>query len=335
MKHFISFVVLSFLSFVANAQNAKDIHLLNTFHIASEGKWDYLAVEPNSNKLFVSHGNQVNILNKTTGDSLGIIPNTTGVHGIAFITALQKGYTSNGKANNVTVFDLKTNAVLSQIATGQNPDAIFYEPFSKTIITSNGKSNDISVIDPTTNTVIKTIKVGGKPETAVSNGVGKIYINIEDKNEIVVVDAASFEVINHWSLGKNEGPSGLEIDNKTNRLFCACSDSKTLVVVDAKEGNIVSTLPIGAGCDGVAFDNKTQLIYTSNGQGTMSVLKEKSKDEFETVATIPTKKSARTIAIDEETHKVYLPAADMELPNSGGKPKMIAGTFQVLVFGMK
>ncbi len=329
MKQLIATVLLLIATININAQ---DIHLLNTFHIASEGRWDYIAIEPNSNKLFVSHGNQVNILDKTTGDSLGIIPNTMGVHGIAFIPNLNKGYTSNGRGNNVTVFDLKTNAVQTQIVTGENPDAIFYEEFSKKIITCNGKSNDISIIDPATNTVVKTVKVGGRPETAVSNNSGKIFINIEDKNEIVVVDATSFEVLNHWSLEKNEGPSGLAIDTKTNRLFSTCSDSKTLVVMDAINGKIVTTVAIGNGCDGAAFDAKTKLIYTSNGDGTLTIIKEKKKDSYTKLATINTKKSARTIALDETTHRVYLPAADME-PVPNGRPKMIAGSFQVLVLG--
>jgi YVTN family beta-propeller protein len=332
MKQRIGLAVLLIAALNSSAQKAKDIHLLNTFHIASEGRWDYIAIEPNSNKLFVSHGNQVNILDKTTGDSLGIIPNTMGVHGIAFIPALHKGYTSNGRGNNVTVFDLKTNAIQSQIATGDNPDAIFYEEFSKKIITCNGKTNDISVIDPATNTVVKTVKVGGKPETAVSNNAGKIFINIEDKNEIVVIDANSFEVLNHWSLDKNEGPSGLAIDTKTNRLFAACSDSKTLVVMDADNGKIIATIAIGNDCDGAAFDAKTKLIYTSNGDGTLSVIKEETKDSYIKLATIATKKSARTIVLDETTHRLYLPAADME-PVANGRPKMIAGSFQILVLG--
>ncbi len=319
---------------IAIAQDAKSIKLLNTFHIQSAGGWDYLAIEPNSNKLFVSHGTQVNILDKTTGDSLGVIPNTTGVHGIAFIPSLQKGYTSNGRLNAVTVFDLKTDAVLSQIKTGENPDAIFYDEFSKKLITCNGKSNDISIIDPATEKVINTIAVGGKPEMIVSNNAGKLFINIEDKNEIVVIDAKKFEVINHFTLAPNDAPTGLAIDIKNNRLFSTCSDSKTLVVVDAEKGSIVATIAIGSGCDGVVFDAATHLIYTSNGDGTLSIIKEEAKDKFVLANTISTKKSARTIAIDETTHKVYLPAADFgEAPASGGRPKMIVGSFQVLVFG--
>lgn len=318
-------------SAAATAQPAK-IHLLNTFHIKSEGGWDYLAIQPNSNKLFVSHGGQVNILDKTTGDSLGIIPNTTGVHGIAFIPSLNKGYTSNGRLNNVTVFDLKTNAVLSQITTGENPDAIFYDEFSKKIITCNGRSKDLSIIDPVTEKVVATIAVGGKPETAVSNNQGKIFVNIEDKNEIVVVDITKNTVEKHWSILPGEAPTGLAYDAKTNMLFAGCSDNKLLMIINAGNGTVADKIAIGAGCDGVGYDAAQQLIYTSNGEGTMTVVKQ-AGNKFETAATITTKKSARTITVDEATHKIYLPAADLEAAPAGGRPKMIAGTFQVLVFG--
>ena len=176
---------------------AKQYKLKNTFHIASAGGWDYLTTNPATNKLYVSHGTQVNILDQTTGDSLGIIPNTLGVHGIAFINELKRGYTSNGKTNNVTVFDLNNNEVIASIATGENPDAIFYEEFSKQIITCNGKSKDLSIIDPATNMVIATIPVGGKPETAVSDKAGNIFVNVEDKNEIVKIDMTTYKVVEH------------------------------------------------------------------------------------------------------------------------------------------
>ncbi len=327
-------ILLLNVGIMATAQQADKIHLLNTFHIKSAGGWDYISVQPNTNKLFVSHGGQVNILDKTTGDSLGVIANTAGVHGIAFVPALNRGYTSNGRSNTVSVFDLKTNAVLSQIKTGENPDAIFYDNFSKKIITCNGRSKDLSIIDPVTEKVVATIAVGGKPETAVSNNAGKIFVNIEDKNEIIVVDINKFIVEKHWSLLPGESPTGLDYDVNTNRLFAGCGDNKLLVVVNADNGSIVEKLPIGAGCDGVAFDAAKQLVYTSNGEGTLTVIKESSKDNFMVVATIKTKRSARTIAIDETTHKIYLPAADLEAaPAGGGRPKMIDGTFQVLVFG--
>ena len=309
-------------------------HVTKTFHVASPGGWDYPAVDQGSNKLYLSHGGQVNILDKNTGDSLGVILNTTGVHGIAFVNALGKGYTSNGRLNNVTVFDLKTAKMLGQVSTGTNPDWILYDPFSKKIITSNHTAGSLTVIDPVTDQVVATIPIiGNKLETAVSDHAGKLFVNAEDKNEIVAVDIIRNEVIAHWSLAPGEGPTGLAIDVKTKRLFATCD--KLLVVMDATDGKIIDKLPIGDGCDGAAFDPETKLIFTSNGEGTVTVIKEISKNEFKVIDKVTTKKGARTISLDEKTHKLYLPAADYEPISSdaprNARPKMIMGSFQVLV----
>lgn len=312
-----------------NAQG--NFKITGTFHIASAGGWDYLDVSPANDWLYVSHGTQVNILNKITGDSVGVIENTTGVHGIAFDVADKKGFTSNGRLNNVTVFDLYSNLPLAQIATGINPDAIIYEPFSKKIITCNGRSKNLSIIDPVQNKLVDSVDVGGKPETAVSDGEGKLFVNIEDKNEIVVVDTKTFKVLHHWSIAPGEGPTGLAMDKKTKRLFAGCE--KLLVVIDATNGSIVDKITIGDGCDGVAFDETLNNIYTANGaDGTLSIIHEDSASGFSLLQTLVTKKSARTIALDHKKHVVYLPAADLETPEPGqkGRPKMKPGTFQVI-----
>ena len=323
----IFFPFLLFAGVCCQAQN--EYKIVNTYHIASPGGWDYIAL--NGGKIYVSHGTQVNILNQATGDSVGFISNTNGVHGIAFNNELSRGYTSNGRSNNVTVFDLKTNEIVTQIATGENPDAIMFEPHTKTIITCNGRSKNLSVIDPKTNSVLATIDVGGKPETAVSDGNGKLFVNIEDKNEIVAVDLKTQSVINHWSLDGAEGPTGLAYDKISKRLFTGCD--KYLVVVNAENGKVVDKLPIGDGCDGVAFDTKNRTIFTSNGQsGTISVIKETAADKYVVVGNYSTKKGARTITIDENTGVVYLPTADFDTGNTqSGRPKMIPGSFQVLV----
>ena len=335
MKKSISF--LTGLLFVITGLYAqKTFQVLKTFHIASPGGWDYLAVGPGNNRLYVSHGTQVNILDETTGDSIGVIENTTGVHGIAFDKENGKGYTSNGRLNNVTVFDLKTNKILGQIATGTNPDAIMYEPFTKMIITCNGRSHNLSLIDPQAGKTIDSINVGGKPETAVSDGRGKLFVNVEDKNEIVVVDLKSRTVLNHWPLKPAEGPTGLAYDKKTKHLFAGCD--KLLAVINAEDGSVVLTLPIGDGCDGVGFDANTKNIFTSNGEGTMSVFHESTADKYEAVATVTTKRGARTIAVNDQKHLVYLPTANFDEPapqpdGKPGRPRMIPGTFQVLVVG--
>src|SRR5450432_2636337 len=240
---------LAMQTHIAEAQNS--FRVTNTFKIGSPGGWDYIAVGPDK-RIYVSHGAQVNILDQQTGDSVGVIPNTTGVHGIAF-DGSGKGYTSNGRLNTVTVFDLKTDSLLQQIPTGQNPDAIMYDPWSKKIITCNGRSHDLSVIDPVTAQVVATIPLEGKPETAVSDEAGKIYINIEDKNKIAEVDISAGKVDTSWSIAPGDGPTGLAIDIKTKRLFAGCD--KMLIVVDASSGKVVDKLAIADGCDGVAFDN--------------------------------------------------------------------------------
>jgi DNA-binding beta-propeller fold protein YncE len=303
--------------------------VVKTFHIASSGGWDYIAV--NNDKLYVSHGTQVNILNKETGDSVGYVPNTTGVHGIAFDNELNKGYTSNGRLNTVTVFDLKTNEVLGQIAAGQNPDAIMYEPFTKWIITCNGRGHNLSLIDPKEGKTIDSIDVGGKPETAASDGNGKVFVNIEDKGEIAEVDLKKRSVTNRWSLSPGQGPTGLCYDKSTKRLFAGCE--KLLVVLNAENGSVVDKITIGDGCDGVAFDSKNKIIYTSNGEGNISVVKEVSADKYALVGNYPTKRGARTITIDEKSGTLYLPTAEFDptKTNPNGRPMMVPGTFQVLV----
>lgn len=334
MKYkFIFLSTLIFAATFATAQIKTGFHVINTFHIASPGGWDYLELGPVNDWLYVSHGTQVNILNKKTGDSVGVIENTTGIHGIAFDVANGKGYTSNGRLNNVYVFDLKTNKVMATIATGQNPDAIMYEPFSKKIITCNGRSKNLSIIDPILNKTIDSVDVGGKPETAVSDGAGKIFVNNEDKSEIVVVDAKTFKVLNHWSIAPGESPTGLAYDAKTKRLFAGCE--KLLMVIDATNGKIVDKITIGDGCDGVAFDPASKNIFTSNGEGTMTVIHEESADKYSVVENIVTKQGARTIALDKASGLIYLPTADFEAmePGAKGRPKMKAGTFQILVVG--
>jgi DNA-binding beta-propeller fold protein YncE len=326
-KYLLSLAVFA-LALFCRAQSHQ-YKIAKVYHIASPGGWDYIAV--NNGKLYVSHSTQVNILDEGTGDSLGYIPNTAGVHGIAFDNELNKGYTSNGRINNVTVFDLKTNETLAQIATGQNPDAIMYEPFSGMIITCNGRSKNLSIIDPKQGKAIDSIDVGGKPETAASDGNGKLFVNIEDKNEIVAVDLKKRTVLNHWSISPGEGPTGLAYDKETKRLFAGCE--KLLIVLNAENGSIVDKITIGDGCDGVAFDSKKKIIYTSNGEGNLSAIKELSADKYSSLGNYPTKRGARTITINENTGTLYLPTAEFDPTKTGqnGRPLMIPGTFQVLV----
>jgi len=306
--------------------------LKNEFHIKSNGSWDYPLSDPKSNRLYISHGNQVNILDKISGDSLGVIENTTGVHGIAVLHKLNKGFTSNGRSNSVTVFNLKSNQVLDNISVGRNPDWIMYEKFTKKIITSNHSGGNISIIDPIKNKLIDSIYIGGnKLETIVSDEKGLLFINLEDKNQIAVVDLKNNKLKDLWSLAPYEEPTGLALDKSSKRLFCSCN--KTLVIIDATNGKILEHLEIGSGTDGVAFDPKSKLIFTSNGEGSMSIIKEVSKNKYEVIENIKTLKGARTISLDESTQNIYLPTAEFEKAVGAERPTMKPGTMKILVYG--
>lgn len=320
-------VIFCSVGLFPSAQNNRVFSIIRTYHIASPGGWDYLAI--NNGKLYVSHGSQVNILDEKTGDSLGVLRNTAGVHGIAFIAKTGKGYTSNGRSNDVMVFDLSNGKELNRIKTGDNPDAILFEPYSQKIITCNGRSKDLSVIDPVSEKVIATIPVNGKPEAAVSDGNGKLFVNNEDKNEIEVINTKTWKLEARWPLTPGEGPTGLAFDRKNKILFAGCD--KLLIVMDARNGAVLNKLSIGDGCDGVAYDGENHLVFTSNGEGTLTVIKQKGR-KFSVAGNYPTKKGARTITIDEKTGELFLPTAEFEKSTEqNGRPKMIPATFQVLV----
>jgi YVTN family beta-propeller protein len=325
-------VALAIMSFHAVAQQKTGFHVLRDIAIPSTGGWDYITVDGANKRIYTSHGNQVNVVSTTTGDSIGYIPQTLGVHGIALVKSLGKGYVSCGRANSVTVFDIKTLKVLAQIPVGTNPDAIFYDDFSKKIITCNGRSKDATLIDPATDKVVATVPLGDKPETAVSDGKGKIFVNGEGTSTIIVFDALTYKEITRYKIDGGESPSGLDIDRKTNRLFIGCGDTKTMVVMDAATGKTVGTYPIG-GTDGVVFDPELKIAYASNGEGTISAVREISADKFEFIENITTEPSARTIGIDLTTHKLYLPAAKTEPNPAGGRPKQLPGTFHIIEVG--
>jgi YVTN family beta-propeller protein len=320
-----------------SAQQKTGFKVLASYPIKSSGGWDYITVDGAGKLVYTSHGSQVNVLSTATGDSVGVVADTKGVHGIALVKDLNKGYTSNGRANTISVFDLKTNQVTKSIPVGTNPDAIFYDDYSKKVYAFNGRSKNASVIDVTTDAVVATVPLGGKPETGVSDGKGKVFVNIEDTNEEVVIDAKTYKILNRWKLVGGDEPSGLAIDRKTSRLFIGCGGNKTMIVLNAITGKTVGQFPIG-GCDGVAFDPILKQAYSSNGEGTISVIRELSADKFEFVENIVTEPGARTIGLDETTHKLYLPTAK-SIPgtptadNPHPWPKQIPGTFHIIVVG--
>ncbi len=306
------------------------------FHLEDDGFWDYCTIDGSTGLLYVSHGTQVHIVNVRTGETVAAIPGLKGVHGIALAPELNKGFISDGGDDMVLVFNLKTHQVTDKIkTTGDNPDCIMYDPFTRRIFTFNGRSSNSTVIDAKTLQVLGTIPLDGKPEFAQTNGSGRIYVNIEDKSEITEIDPSEMKVINVWSISPGEEPSGLALDNVTHRLFSVCGN-KMMVIVDAETGKVVTTLPTGEGSDGCAFDPGTQRAFSSNGEGTMTVVQEVDANTFKVLENVQTQRGARTITLDKKTHHIYLPAAEYgQTPeatndNPRPRPQLIPGSFTVL-----
>ncbi|MFI5362087.1 MAG: YncE family protein [Elusimicrobiota bacterium] len=335
LKLVLSLVAAWLLAGPLHAETAAGYKLKTQYKLGGEGGWDYLVFDASGKRLFISHATKVVVVNAADGSVAGEIPGTAGVHGIALAPDLGKGFTSNGKDNSVTVFDLKTLKVLSTIKIkGENPDCILYDPATKRVFTFNGKSHDATVIDADKGQVVSSISLDGKPEFAAADGKGGVFVNIEDKNELVAIDAAKAEVAKKWPLAPCDEPSGLTIDAKNRRLFAVCHN-KLAAVVDADTGKIVATPAIGSGVDAAAYDDSAKLLFTSNGEGTMTVIHEDSADVFTVVENAKTQKGARTLALDPESHDVYLVTADMKEDPAAKDPRqkrtVLPGTFRVLV----
>jgi len=330
-KHFFLSIIFSCSSFYfADAQS--NYKVLNQIKLQGDGGWDYLAVDDINQHIFVSHGNQVNVVDATTQKEIAIIPETKGVHGIAIANNLNKGYISNGKDSSVTIFDLKTFTITNKIyVTGKNPDAILFDGFSQRLFTFNGKGKNATVIDVITEKVIGTIDLSGKPEFAVSNNVGKIYVNIENTNEIVVIDAQLMTIDKRFSIEPGDEPSGLAIDEANNRLFSVCGNKK-LIIINANTGKLISWLPIGDGADAVIFDDVTKNIIVSNGEGTITVAHEEDINTFKIMATIPTEVGAKTLAFNKANHHIYLPKATIDTSEGADKKhrKIVPNSFLLL-----
>jgi len=329
----IQLILLLVTSFSAFSQNYK---VVNKFPVPGEGGWDYITSDPESGRLYVSHGNEVNVINAKDGKLIGTIPDTKGVHGIALATDLNKGFISAGRDSAVIVFDLKTLETTAKLpVTGINPDCIIYDHQTKRIFTFNGRSRTCTVFDAKSNKIVATIPLAGKPEFAVSNERGKVYVNIEDKNTIGVINTHALAVEVYRSIAPGESASGLAIDLMNYLLFAVC-DNKQMVIMNAETGRIVTTVPIGEGPDAVVYDPELKRIYSSNGDGTITVVQEVSASEFKVIETVQTQKGARTIAVDTKTHHLYLPAAEYgEKPaatadNPHPRPKLKSGTFVIL-----
>jgi DNA-binding beta-propeller fold protein YncE len=304
-----------------------------TQHIAvsGEGGWDYLIIDAAARRLYMSHATHVVVMDVDSHSFVGDIPETEGVHGIALAPDLGRGFTSNGRANTVTIFDLKTLKTLGTAKTGTNPDAIIYEPVTKTVFTFNGRSHDSTAINAADGSVLGTFPVGGKPEFSAVDGNGNVYANIEDTSEIIHIDAKSRTILHRWPLAPCKEPSGLSIDAKNRRLFAVCGNGM-MAVMDADSGKIVVTPKTGDGADASAFDPGTNFAFSSNGEsGTLTVIHEDSPDKFSVIDNVPTKTGARTMALDAKTHNLFLPTADMIPPAADQKwPRPKPGTLELL-----
>jgi DNA-binding beta-propeller fold protein YncE len=317
---------------------AAGFHMVNTWKLGGEGGWDYLSVDSEAKRVYISRSTHVMVVDAEKGAVVGDIPDTQGVHGVAIAADVGRGFTSNGRSNDLTMFDLKTLKVLGRVKTGQGPDAITYDAATKRVFAFDGHGGDATVVDAATGDVAGTIVLGGKPESGVADGAGHVYVNLEDKSEIVAIDSKKLVVLNHWPIKPGEEPSGLAMDVAHRILFAGCGN-KQMAIVNADTGAVITTLAIGDHVDACSFDPGTGNAFASCGDGTMTVIHEDAADKFSVVENVVTKRGAKTMTLDPKTHLAYLGAADYEAPPAGGdaqqrrRPNMVAGSFTLLVFG--
>jgi DNA-binding beta-propeller fold protein YncE len=342
MRHLRSTLICSvfFVSLFARFAGAADsgYHVVNTFKLGGDGGWDYLNLDSSSHRLYISRATHVIVIDADSGKPVGDIPDTPGVHGIALAPELGRGFISNGREGTVTIFDLKTLKPIAKVKVGDNPDAILYDPSSKRVFTFNGRSQDSTAIDAAQGTVLGTIKLEGKPEFAVSDGKGGVFVNIEDKSQLDAIDPNKLAVKSRWPLAPCEEPSGLSMDRKNRRLFSGC-DNKMMAVVDADSGKVLATPAICDGVDATAFDAETGLAFASCGDGMLTVVREDSPGKFSVVDNVKTQEGARTLALDDKTHQVYVVTAKFGPPpaptadNPHPRRTILPDSFVVLVVG--
>jgi DNA-binding beta-propeller fold protein YncE len=322
----------------AVAASAPGYHLVQIWKLGGEGGWDYLKVDSNARRFYISRATKVVVIDADSGNTVGEIGDTPGVHGIALAPEFGKGFVSNGRENTVSVFDLQSLKTLNKIKVGNRPDAILYDPATKRVFTFNAGSQDATAIDAAKGEVVGSIPLGGKPEFSASDGKGTVFVNLEDKNQLFALDPAKLTVKERWPLAGCDEPSGLAMDQKNRRLFVGC-DNKVMAVVDADSGKVLATLPISEGVDATAFDEGTGLAFASCGEGVLTVVREESPGKFSVAENVPTQKGARTMALDDKTHQVYTvtakfgppPPATPDQPHP--RPAILPDTFVVLVLG--
>ena len=321
------------------AIDAAPYQFVTEIPIGGEGGWDILTIDSTAGRLYLSHATKVVVVDLIKNTVVGEIADTPGVHAFMAVPEVQRGFSSNGKESKSSVVDLTTLKTTSKIDTGQNPDAIVYEPRHGEVYVFNHTGNSVTVINAKAATVSATIPLGGNPEFAVADEEARrVYCNIEDKSEVAVIDVDKHEVVAHWSLAPGEEPSGIALDGRHHRLFSGCHN-KMMVMLGTESGKVVDTVPIGAGVDGCAFDDATQLAFASCGDGTTTIAKEVAPDKLTVLQTLKTERGARTIALDPKSHWIYLPSAQFQPPpspfpgTSPGRPSIVPNTLKLLVYG--
>lgn len=324
MKKALVLVLLSFSCFAF----AGSYHQVAKYTLGGEGGWDYLTFDPDGNRVFIAHNKEILVVDANSGKKLGAVP-AHGAHGVAL--AGGKGFSTNGRAGTVTVFDAHSLKPIQDIKAGENPDAIIYDPNSKDVIVMNGRSKDVMVIDPASLKVTQTIPLGGKLEFAAAEP-GHIFVNVEDTAEIADIDSKTWKLAHRWKLNGCEEPSGLALDAKKDRLFTVCGN-KVMLVVDAKDGSVLATLPTGGGTDGAGFDPGSGSAFASNGEGTLTVVREGKDGKYEVAENVTTARGARTMTIDPKTHKIFTATAELGPPAEGQRrPSIKPDSFALLVF---
>ncbi len=315
-------------------------HQIKKITIGGEGGWDYLIAD--GGRVYVSHTNEVDVVDPQKGEVIGKITDLKGVHGIALADEFGRGFISNGQANSVTIFDIKKlEKIGADVPAGMNPDAIIYDPGSKRVFAMNGRSGDLTAIDAAKGTVAGTVPLEGKLEFAAADGKGHVYVNGEDKNTVFEVDSKKLSLEHRWPLAPCESPSGMNIDRKTRRIFVGCHNNM-MAVLNADTGAVVATPAICTGIDATWFDPGTGYVFNSCGDGTMTVIHEDSPDKYSLVENVMTQRGARTMTVDMKTHNIYLAVADLEAPPAGvpapekggraPRPRIVPGTFSLLEF---
>jgi len=313
-------------------------HLIAKYNLGGEGGWDYLSADSIGRRLYIARSNRVTVFDLDKGTVAGELPNTNGIHGVAIANDLGRGFASCGQDAKVVVFDLKTLKPTGEVKAGTNPDSIIYDLSTSRVFAFNGGSSDVTAIDAAKGTVVGTVPLGGKPEFAASDGRGTVYVNIENKNEVLAFDSKKLTVKSRWPVSPGEEPSGLAMDREHRRLFIGCGNKK-MIVMNADNGQVIAALPIGEGVDANGYDSAGELAFSSNGEGTLTVVHEDSPDKFSVVETVKTERGARTMAIDSKKHTVILVTADFTAPPPATpdrphpRPGVAPGSFRVLIFG--